>query len=313
MSPRTSIAIGAATRRSVAVKIVACLRPVREPSDGVSTPEAAMSEFEQGPSRCVLPESEQSVLEQALRMREVMGGSCEVISLAAGQEWLDEGLRVSLAMGADRALRVPMGESDRWDPMQIGALLASAVRQLDADLVLCGERSTSGMHGVVGPAIAHFLGHPLLSRVVQLEFATRSATLLATQRFDKGDRWVWECELPAVCTLDGSINIPRYVPVHRRTLARRRTIPELAPHDASSVADEVVGRFGRLDLVKIAVPRVRPKRIETPSASLSAAERLKAIRSGGVRERKKERQALKGDAPSVARQIVEFLVEKGFV
>jgi electron transfer flavoprotein beta subunit len=196
--------------------------------------------------------------------------------------------------------------------VQVGVLLARAARQLGSDLILCGERSVSGMHGAVGAAIARFLGVPLLRGIVKLELSSGSAKVLATQKFEKGDRWLWECPLPVVCTLDASINIPRYVPVHRQVLARHTVVPELALEDATNVADVFLRRYGRLDLVKIKLPRVRPKRTDTLPASLSPAERLKAIRSGGVRERK-ERQGLKGDPLSVSRQIMEFLADKGFI
>lgn len=290
------------------MRIVACVRPVRELSQ--SLPEVVRNRLAVEEGRRVLGQSDLCALEEALRIRERLGGGCEVVALSAGPEPFDAPLRSCLAMGADGAIRVS-AVGDGWDPLEVAAALAGALRQLGADLILCGERSGEGMHGVVGAAVARFLGWPVLMGIVRLELLSGGTAIRATQRLERGDRWLWECPLPAVCTVDKSINVPRYVPVHRRIRAGRKTVSRLDLADATTLGEEIARRYGRLELLKLAQPRVRPKKTEAPPASLSPAERLKAIRSGG--REKKEGKRLRGDPVTVSQEIVEFLAEKGFL
>ena len=82
--------------------------------------------------------------------------------------------------------------------------------------------------------------------------------------------------------------------------------------EQAEIVEGVTSRYGRLDLHRIAYPRVRPKKTEAPAASLSPAERLKLLKSGGRQEEKKV-ERLRGEPDRVAQQLVQFLADKGFV
>jgi hypothetical protein len=126
---------------------------------------------------------------------------------------------------------------------------------------------------------------------------------------------VWRCPLPLVCAVVRGIAPLRYVPIFRRIVARRRTIEHLDLPDERERVEHVLTAFGRLRTGKLALPRIRPKRAEAPAANLSPAERMKALRSGGVAKPQSRAagERLRGDADAVAGRIVEFLAENGFL
>ena len=177
-----------------------------------------------------------------------------------------------------------------WDGLVIAAVLARALEPLACDLILCGRHSLEGMHGTVGAGVAHFLHLPVVMGVIKLEVSLVLRKIRATQRLEKGDRWVWECPLPAVCVVEKGMNVPRYIPVHRLILHRRRPVDDINLEEQAEVTEEVVSRYGRLDLQKIAYPRIRPKKTEAPAASLSLQQSVSSCLSpeGG---RKRRRQS----------------------
>jgi len=61
----------------------------------------------------------------------------------------------------------------------------------------------------------------------------------------------------------------------------------------------------------ISPPRPRPKKVFTPDSKLSAFQRIDAIPSGGVMERK--RTLIEGSPEKLAERIVRFLVERGII
>jgi electron transfer flavoprotein alpha/beta subunit len=165
---------------------------------------------------------------------------------------------------------------------------------------------------MVGAGVAHFLHLPLVMGIVKLEVSLVQRKIQATQKLEKGDRWVWECPLPAVCTVEQGMNVPRYIPVHRLLLHRRRPVADMDIGEQAKIIEEVASRYGRLDLQKLVYPRIRPKKTAAPTVSLSPAERLKFLKSGGSQEEKKG-ERVKGNPTSVAQQVVQFLAEKDFI
>src|SRR6267143_3921323 len=78
-------------------------------------------------------------LEEALQLKEKHGG--EVIALCAGPARASQTIREALAKGADRAIHIEEENLGSFDTLHLAKLLASAVAQEKADLVLTGLQS----------------------------------------------------------------------------------------------------------------------------------------------------------------------------
>lgn len=293
-------------------KIVVCVQQVPDIYQNPPELDTVRGQLKEESLHYVVNDHDLFALEEAIRIRETLSSPCEVTALSFGPESVKELLRVCLAMGADRAVHVHQEGVKEWDGLAVAAVLAKAIEPLAYDLILCGRYSLEGMHGVVGAGVAHFLHLPVVMGVIKLEVSLVQRRIQATQKLEKGDRWVWQCPLPAVCAVEKGINVPRYVPIHRLILHRHRPVADMNIEEQAKIIEEVVSRYGRLDLQKVTYPRIRPKKAEAPAAALSPAERLKFLKSGGIQEEKKV-ERLRGNPDRVAQQLVQFLADKGFV
>jgi electron transfer flavoprotein beta subunit len=58
-------------------------------------------------------------------------------------------------------------------------------------------------------------------------------------------------------------------------------------------------------------PRPRPRKIFTPDSSLSAAERIRSIMSGGLKQKRSE--FIEGSPEELAAKIMDFLIERKLI
>jgi len=86
---------------------------------------------------------EECAVEEAIRLKEALGGSVTVMTL--GPTEAEEQLRYAVSVGADEAVLVTTDGSD-WDPQVTAAALAQRTAELEAnggpfDLILFGNES----------------------------------------------------------------------------------------------------------------------------------------------------------------------------
>jgi electron transfer flavoprotein beta subunit len=274
------------------VKIVACLKLIADPD---------IAEFDIGTGKLgnlypVLDPAGEYVLEEALRLRERLGG--EVVAVSAAPETGEVILKNALLGGADRAVRVwsdALPDADTWLAAQaIGGYL----RQASFDLALCGARSRDTAAGMMASALGHNLNVASATGIVGLEVET-DGRVLAHKRLPGGRRETYTMKLPAVIGLEEGVNEPRYVARFSRTYraGMDRPVdffePALPPGAASLV------RTLRLTQAR---PRVKAG---LNLAALSPQDRLKMMR--GELGRKKE--IFTGTPEEAARCIFERLRE----
>ncbi|MBC7107107.1 MAG: electron transfer flavoprotein subunit beta/FixA family protein, partial [Firmicutes bacterium] len=149
---------------------------------------------------------ERHALEEALRLRERLGG--RVTALAMGAPPARRALEEALAAGADRAVFLCDARFAGADTLATARTLSRGIARLGPfDLVLCGNRSATGATGQVGPQLAEFLGVPCVTHVRRLEVPAPDR-LLAERALEHGYLRV-EVRLPALVAVEKGINTPR--------------------------------------------------------------------------------------------------------
>ncbi len=183
-----------------------------------------------------LNESDAYALEEALQLKEEHGG--EVVVLSAGPERVGKTIREALAKGADRAIHVESDDLAAYDALGVARLLAAAVKDEQADLILTGLQSDDLGLGQTGVILAELLGLPHASLILKIEAAEGGVKVLR----ELEDGWFQHVELPtpAVLTIQSGNSKLRYATLmgikKAKTKEVRRVTPlELAAEPEASV------------------------------------------------------------------------------
>jgi len=158
-------------------------------------------------------ESDAYALEEALQLKEAHGGPepSEVIVLSAGPERAGKTIREALAKGADRAIHIQSSDETElaaYDALGVAKLLAAAIQDEEADLILTGLQSDDLGLGQTGVILAELLGLPHATLILKIE---KTPTGLKVLR-ELEDGWFQHLELPtpAVLTIQSGNTKLRY-------------------------------------------------------------------------------------------------------
>lgn len=289
------------------MKIVVCVKQVPDPSSVDVNPVTGAIDEER--LIYVVNPPDKCAVEEAVRIKEWLGEG-EVTAITLGPPRAEEALRQCLAIGADRALRLWDKDMESLDALSIALVLAEAIKGVGYDLILCGAESADWGSGQVGAAIAELLGLPQVCVITELKMGPDGRSATVQRKLERGEREVVECPLPALFTIDASLNEPRYPSLPCYIEALVREIPSL---DLQALGM----RRGSLrietapQILGISPPRPRPKKVFTPDSKLPAFQRIDAILSGGLVERK--RTLIEGPPEKLAERIVRFLVDRGII
>ncbi len=112
-------------------------------------------------------------------------------------------------MGADRAILLSDRAFAGADTLITAFTLSRAIMKIGKyDLILCGRQAIDGDTAQVGPQIAGFLDLPQVTYAEGLEIE-RTARLSCSAALRTCTEWV-QVKLPALVTVTGRINHPRY-------------------------------------------------------------------------------------------------------
>jgi len=186
-------------------------------------------------------------------------------------------LRTALALGADRAIHVPVGGSDTDpapSPRAVAAVLAGLVRKSQAEapfsLVLLGKQAIDDDASAVGPLLAAALGWP------QATFASavsvKDGEARVTREVDGGLRTV-VARLPAVVTADLRLNTPRFASLPAIMKAKKRPVEAVGPSELGPEVAAAVGGPPQVRTLRVDPPPPRPPGVMVASAA-ELVERL---------------------------------------
>lgn len=176
--------------------------------------EAKMSVDEEGnvswgDSPLIINPWDEYSVEEALLLRDEVGGTVSVISM--GPEAALEALKHAVAMGADEAIRIWDEACEGSDTLATSYVLAKAIEKMgDVDLVLCGKSAIDAQTWQTGVALATRLSFASLMYTIDIAEIDADEDQITVERLLEEGRQVVEAPLPAVVGTTKGINEPRY-------------------------------------------------------------------------------------------------------
>jgi electron transfer flavoprotein beta subunit len=207
-------------------------------------------------------------LEQALRLRESVGGDVTVLSMGPPQA--EVMLREALAMGADRAILLSGRAFAGSDTLATSSALAAAIRKLDYDLIITGRQAIDGDTAQVGPQIAEHLDIPNVSYAEQV--TPIDGGIIVKRSFE--DRYqIQRVMFPCLITALGELAHPRYMtPGAIFDAYRVHTIEQWSDGDIEADAKRL-GLGGSPTRVKKSFPKsTKPAGVVTRAEGRQAAD-----------------------------------------
>jgi electron transfer flavoprotein beta subunit len=230
-----------------------------------------------------LNEWDDYAIEAAVQISE-SADDVEVVTATIGPERSEETIRMALAKGADRALRIWDDDLEAAEFLDVNTkanLLAAVVEEEDPDLVLTGVQSNDDSYGGTGVAFAERMGFEWAAVVNALDLDADAGVASVRRELEGGVEELTDVELPAVLTIQTGINEPRYASLRGIRQAQRK------PLDVQGLGD-----LG-LDASDLETPIERTSMYEPESES--------------------DATIWEGSAEETAGELAAFLREKGVV
>jgi electron transfer flavoprotein beta subunit len=187
-------------------------------------------------------------------------------------------------MGGDKAILMTDRAFAGADTWATALTLASQIKKMDYDLVICGKQAIDGDTAQVGPEIAELLRIPQICYVRKVEVSEDGKQITCHRGTDEGYE-VIRTKLPALITADKGLNEPRLPNIMGIMKAKKKPLEEV-DFETLGMSEDRIGLKGSPTQVRKVFPPERKK--------------------GGVKLE---------DVPpkDAAKQLVEFLAEKGAI
>jgi electron transfer flavoprotein beta subunit len=190
-------------------------------------------------------ESDGYALEEALRVKEKVGG--EVVVCSMGPQRVKAVIKDALARGADRAIHVVGDNLAHLSPYAAATVLADAIRDEKPDLIVTGLQSDDYGYAQTGVIMAELLGLPHATIVIELDASTEK--LRVKRELESGWYQWYTMPIPALLTIQSGISQIRYATLKGIMAAKKKEIKEVTP------SSDLVSRPSHQRIKKIYIPQ----------------------------------------------------------
>ena len=259
------------------MKVLVTVKEVGEADDDftIEGTEIASSDLEYD-----LNEWDDYAIEAGVRLVEE-GIADEVVSVTIGPSRAEETIRMALAKGVDRAVRVWDDALDEQfaDVESKVDVLEAVVDEEEPDLVLSGVQAADSGFGATGVALAERIGFEHAAVVTDLDVDVDAGVANVHRELEGGVEELTEVDLPAVLTVQTGLNEPRYASLRGIRQAQRK---EIAGKDLADLGLDAADVESALSLTSMYEP-----------------------------ESESDAEMIEGDAGEAAGRLAEVLREKG--
>jgi electron transfer flavoprotein beta subunit len=177
----------------------------------------------------VLSELDEYAVEEALKIREAGDADDgQVVAVTMGPDEARAAILKSLQMGADEGVHIKDDAIHGSDAIATSLVLAKAIEQQSADLVLCGMASTDGSMSVVPAMLAERLGLPQVTFASEV---TVEGTTIRVRRDGDAATEIVEGSLPLLLSVTDQSNEPRYPSFKGIMAAKKKPVAEVTLAD----------------------------------------------------------------------------------
>jgi electron transfer flavoprotein beta subunit len=200
------------------VNIIACVKQVPDTETQIRVKPDGSGIDETGVKWVMNPYDEFGV-EEALRLKEKIGGEVTVVSLGPARAL--ESIRTALAMGADKGIHINDPALEGADAYNTAMAMAAAIKSISYDMIFCGQRAIDDDSGQVGAILAELLDIPQVTVVTKVDVEGNAVKVI---RPIEGAQLLIESPLPCLITAQKGLNEPRYASLPGIMKAKKKQV-----------------------------------------------------------------------------------------
>jgi electron transfer flavoprotein beta subunit len=248
------------------VKILVTAKRVPDPEQKVKFKGNAL---DQSAVNWQLNQFDEYAVETALRLTEAGSGGArtagdEVVVVSIGPKDVQQQLRSTLAMGADRAILVD-GTDEGLDSEVVAKTVKAIIDKEKPDLVIMGKLAADSESNDVGQRLAGYLNWPQATFACTVELADGGKALSVGREVDGGVE-IKKVPLPAVLTVDLRIVLPEAVKSGKGGAAYAEGPRYASLKGIMAAKKKPIAEMKASDLGVQAQPRLKVVAIEAPPA-----------------------------------------------
>ena len=213
------------------MNILVCIKQVPD-MESHFRPNGTATWFDESNLAFRMNEYDEYAVEEAVRLKEQLGGNPEITVLSIGPDRVIEVIKKALAMGCDRAVHIQDPDVASKDSWQIASIIAAYARGRQFDLIFTGMQSQDRGSAQVGVLAAELLGFPSVTTLVG--FAYADGVVTATRELEGGVKGKVRLRTPALVTCQLGLNAPRYPTLPNIMKAKKKEIATFQPGELSS-------------------------------------------------------------------------------
>ncbi|EFA75433.1 electron transfer flavoprotein beta subunit [Heterostelium album PN500] len=191
---------------------------VRPDKTGVETANVKMS---------VNPFDEIAV-EEAIRMKEA-GFASEVVAVSLGPKTVQETIRNSIAMGADKGIHIETGTAD-LQPLGVAKVLKKLAETEKPNLIILGKQAIDDDANQTAQMLAGLLNWPQATFASKIEVDKANNSVKVTREIDGGLETL-SMKMPAIISCDLRLNEPRYAKLQNIMKSKKAELKVQTPQD----------------------------------------------------------------------------------
>ena len=211
---------------------------------------------------------DESAVEAAVQLKENNGAETTLVSIG-GEDNIDI-IRRCYAMGIENGIHINDPALAEADSFTYAKVLQKVFEKGNYDFVITGKQAQDTDNGQTGIILAEYLGLPCVSNVIGIEVIDDQH--IKVSRLGDAGTEIVELELPAVVTVDVSINEPRLPAMRGIMMAKKKAIDVMDLAALGTSHDEVGGAAPKSEIVEFIAQEKREggQKFEGDAAEITA-------------------------------------------
>ncbi|MBW2615962.1 MAG: electron transfer flavoprotein subunit beta/FixA family protein [Deltaproteobacteria bacterium] len=210
------------------MKILVCVKQVPEPDAVIRVDDRKRWIRAEKSIAYKMNRFDEFAVEEALRIRKAFPGT-RVDAVSVGPDRAAMVVKRAIGMGADNGVHMAIEDHGYLSPFTVASLIAGYARDRHYDLILTGVMAEDDMQGMVGPMLAELLFLPCATFIIFEKISPGTETIYVEREIKGGYRDALEIKLPAVLTIQGGINKPRYPSLSNMLRAKNQKLKTIVP------------------------------------------------------------------------------------